>query len=577
MNTKSASGSGLVSLARTLLAGLACWASIASAAPFAYVPLGQENRIMVVDLATNSVVAFVPVGANPSGIAINGFGNRVYVTNANDSTMSVIDAINNTVLRTITVGSSPFGVAVNPAGTKVAVATLGGAGNTVAIVDTNSNAVTTLSAGLSPVGVVFSPNGSRLYVSNLNDNSVTVVDANTFTPIDSIAVTSSPYSMAISQDGSRLYVGHYSRSITVIDTAARRIITNMPLDSVPEWMSLSPDGQRLYVAKSASGSMGVVSTSENRVLFDVVLRPGSRPSGVTVHPDGSRVFVLADVTQEMTAMETISYSVSSTLHTGNGTGAFGNFIGPSTVTSGANNPGPLSGIWWNPNESGWGINFTQRNNNIFAAWYTYDASGNAKWYVASNCSMPVGSSSCSGPLYQVEGPLFFGVQFDSSRQVVTQVGSISVSFTNNSNAVMSYSVNGQNRSVAIQRQVFNTGNTPPLVDYTDLYWNPQESGWGLAVTQQYNIMFLAWYVYDGAGKPTWFVVPNCAVKTEGTGCVGDVYRTTGPPFGPTFDPTRVTAIAVGKMFLDFTDANNGTLQYNNDTLFVTKKITRQLF
>ena len=44
---------------------------------------------------------------------------------------------------------------------------------------------------------------------------------------------------------------------------------------------------------------------------------------------------------------------------------------------------PEAGLWWNPNESGWGIHFTQRGNVIFAAWYTYDGTGAPKWYVAS--------------------------------------------------------------------------------------------------------------------------------------------------------------------------------------------------
>src|SRR5258706_13805717 len=156
MNTKSALG---------FLAGLALWAGFAGAAPFAYIPLADEKRVMVVALDSNAVVAFVPVGADPIGVAINGFGNRVYVTNANDNTVSVIDATNNTVLRTIAVGVEPFRVATNPQGTKVAVATLGNGFNTISIIDTNSSAVSTITVGFAPVGVVFSPTGSPLFIS----------------------------------------------------------------------------------------------------------------------------------------------------------------------------------------------------------------------------------------------------------------------------------------------------------------------------------------------------------------------------------------------------------------------------
>ena len=64
-------------------------------------------------------------------------------------------------------------------------------------------------------------------------------------------------------------------------------------------------------------------------------------------------------------------------------------------------PGALTGLWWNANESGWGIHFTQRGVNLFAAWYTYDAQGNPKWYVAPNCafSSQAVSGTCTRALY----------------------------------------------------------------------------------------------------------------------------------------------------------------------------------
>jgi len=39
----------------------------------------------------------------------------------------------------------------------------------------------------------------------------------------------------------------------------------------------------------------------------------------------------------------------------------------------------------------------------------------------------------------------------------------------------------------------------------------------------------------------------------------------------------VTVIPAGRMILNFSDPNNGELNYLRDGLFVTKKITRELF
>jgi hypothetical protein len=255
-------------------------------------------------------------------------------------------------------------------------------------------------------------------------------------------------------------------------------------------------------------------------------------------------------------------------------GDFGN-VTVSGVT--AATPGSLSGLWWNASESGWGIDFTQRRNILFAAWYTYDASGNPKWYVASSCEMASAgatSGTCSGQLFDVTGPNFFGGAFDAQAVKATAAGTLSVNFKDANNATMTYTLGTQTRTVPITRQPISSGSVPG-VDYTDLWWNPNESGWGMAIAQQGSIMFLAWYVYDNGGKPVWYVASACAVS--GSGCSGSLFKTTGPPLGPTFDATQVHAVSAGTVSLSFSDANNGTLTYTVNGVTASKAITRQLF
>jgi hypothetical protein len=246
----------------------------------------------------------------------------------------------------------------------------------------------------------------------------------------------------------------------------------------------------------------------------------------------------------------------------------------------ANAPGALTGLWWNAAESGWGIHFTQRRNILFAAWYTYDSAGNPKWYVAASCAMPAGttgtSGTCTGSLFEVNGPRFFGTPFTPpTASQVTTAGNLSVTFQNANAASMTFTVGAVTRTVPLVRQVFGSGLVPPAVDYTDLWWNPSESGWGIAIAHRFGIVFLAWYVYDGTGKPVWYVVPNCPLS--GTACSGDLFRTTGPGFGPTFDPGRVTPFPAGSVTVTFSDANNGTLTYRVNGVESSKPITRQTF
>jgi len=96
----------------------------------------------------------------------------------------------------------------------------------------------------------------------------------------------------------------------------------------------------------------------------------------------------------------------------------------------------------------------------------------------------------------------------------------------------------------------------------------------MAITQQFSTMFLAWYVYDGAGKPIWYVA-TCTFS--GTTCSGDLLRTTGPAFGPTFNSNQVQVFTAGTVGVNFTDGNNATLSYTVNGASASKVITRQVF
>jgi len=48
------------------------------------------------------------------------------------------------------------------------------------------------------------------------------------------------------------------------------------------------------------------------------------------------------------------------------------------------------------------------------------------------------------------------------------------------------------RFKTIERQQFSSGTAAQAVDYTDLWWNANESGWGVALTQDVGMIFAAW-------------------------------------------------------------------------------------
>src|ERR1700716_706700 len=100
-------------------------------------------------------------------------GRFIYVTNQLATTLSVIDGSNYTVVATVPVGTSPAGVAVSPDGRYAYIAVGGDDAVSVFNPATNTIASTVaLPAGSSPSGVALRPDGQFLYVADGGSNSV---------------------------------------------------------------------------------------------------------------------------------------------------------------------------------------------------------------------------------------------------------------------------------------------------------------------------------------------------------------------------------------------------------------------
>jgi hypothetical protein len=269
-----------------------------------------------------------------------------------------------------------------------------------------------------------------------------------------------------------------------------------------------------------------------------------------------------------------------------------NFAGQTgTVTSG---PPPAArnyeGLWWRSpagSESGWGVNITHQGDILFATWFTYDADGSGLWLVMSN-GAKTAPDTYSGALYRTTGPSFDASPFDPNRVVATQVGSATFAFSDADNGTFTYTVNGVTQSKPITRQLFSSpvpvcteGGSPGAApNFQDLWWRSpagSESGWGVNITHQGDILFATWFTYDASGKGMWLVMSN-GNKVGTNTYSGALFRTTGPVFSASpWNGSQVAATQVGNATFTFSDANNGTFAYTVGSVSQTKAITRQEF
>jgi hypothetical protein len=269
-------------------------------------------------------------------------------------------------------------------------------------------------------------------------------------------------------------------------------------------------------------------------------------------------------------------------------------------TGGAGTTGTTSyqGLWLSSplgTEAGWGVNIAHQGQILFATWFTYEArtAPNDMWLVMSNGAQ-VSPGVFSGTLFRTTGPAFSVLPFASIAfpNNFTTVGTLTFTFSDPDNGVMSYTVNGITQAKPITRYVFAApapvctlggpaGSSP---NYTDLWLHSPvgtEVGWGLNVTHQGNIAFATWFTYEGngSGRGMWLVMSNGTQASPGN-FSGTLYRTHGPPFSAAPFPSIAfpsNYTPVGSLALSFSDASTGAMTYTVNGVTQTKAIGRYVY
>ena len=122
------------------------------------------------------MVAKIPVGEGPDGIAITPDGKRLFVANSRTHDLSIIDAEMLRVLVTVPIGKMPFGVAVSPDGKRVFV--INAQSRTVSVLpaDLSSLSGHTFDIDKGSTDILVAPDNRTVYVVSEATNSILVAD-----------------------------------------------------------------------------------------------------------------------------------------------------------------------------------------------------------------------------------------------------------------------------------------------------------------------------------------------------------------------------------------------------------------
>ena len=236
-------------------------------------------RMVIFDTHSRRMIASVPVGRLPFGLALSPDGKTAYVTNVGMFRYSLVPGYNPKDALHTGLDFPPFGFPSREAakGTVVQGKKIPGLGNpnvpqsnSVYLLDVADPAHPEVKArtrtgipvgpqsvgGSSPGAVVAGPD--KVYVSNSAQDSISILDAHTgkeektllLQPAKSVQGLRGllPFGVALSPDGNRLYVACAGiNALAVIDTQQDTVLGYIPTGWFPARVTVGPDGRTLYV------------------------------------------------------------------------------------------------------------------------------------------------------------------------------------------------------------------------------------------------------------------------------------------------------------------------------------------
>ena len=114
--------------------------------------------------------------------------------------------------------------------------------------------------------------------------------------------------------------------------------------------------------------------------------------------------------------------------------------------------------------------------------------------------------------------------------------------------------------------------------YSDLWYDPEESGWGVNVVQQAENAFITLFVYGPDRQPRWYFSSDAQISAyAGTQPIfrGTLYVAEGAPFTGPYSPGSVHA--VGDIYLETLSRSRMRVFYRVDGIEYVKEVRRQTF
>ena len=279
----------------------------------------SSNSVTVIDGDSYQVVGTVDARNHAThDLAVSRDGRWLFATNLASGRLSAINTRALETVASIATGDRAHVVTLTNDNRQAWVANIGD--NTISIVDTTSFRILgTIGVGKGPTGLTFSRDGRFAYVSNQGDKTVEIIDTASLKVIKAIPVGTNPHFLVLGPDGRIWGTNTGGTDIYVIDPATQDKIASINVGPAPQQIAFGfkgLQGPNAYVTVAGLNRVVVVSADPKNLRILEQIDVGQRPNGISGNREGTRVFVVHEVSNDLKVIDTGSSSVLATVPVG---------------------------------------------------------------------------------------------------------------------------------------------------------------------------------------------------------------------------------------------------------------------
>ncbi len=337
-----------------------------------YVVAQDADALLVVDAGSHKVLNKINVGKMPHSVILGKDERKAYVSNEWADNVSVIDLGSGKVIDTLNTGDGPAGLALSADGNFLYV--VNSYTSDISVINLNTGKeIKRLGAGSNPTGIRLSPDGKVLFVTSRRANivpygepvvtEITVINDSTqrveqykdmnsaymmenvdFTPSGDLGLVTliRPKNLmpAIQVEQGWMMTHGFGVIDRKHNNKVYQFLTDEPnaYYSDPFGIAVTPDGKLAFISSSGSDRISVIAIDSVRSLIadatpeDLKYYPdnlglsrhyvikriatGSDPKGITLSPDGKKLYVAETLEDKIAVINTTTLEKEGSIDLG---------------------------------------------------------------------------------------------------------------------------------------------------------------------------------------------------------------------------------------------------------------------